>query len=115
MRRLVNAETLLAEIDILISSPRAKSSLRHWTNDDWAAAFADLPLDGATFAARFERSWSTCITGLLWLFNNLSDPKSTPNGVHGYIGLLVLTLESLRYSERHRSIGLPPTDHDCQK
>jgi serine/threonine protein kinase len=81
--------------------------LRGWREEDWRALLADLPTDGATFAARFERTWDEHLVRTAALFTRLEDAE-----LRGYVGLLVLTLQSLRHSERHRSAGGLP-GHDC--
>jgi hypothetical protein len=95
MLRRADAEALLAEM------PDGD-----WRESDWRAALTDLPLDGVTFTARFEHSWDHHIDTIGDRLPEADDELS------GYLGLLLLTLVSLRHSERHRSGG-DPDGHDC--
>lgn len=74
----------------------------------WRNILLDLPLDGPTFAARFECSWDEQIDNVQgWLdrFQRLDPSERTPEReqVFGYLALLFITLVSLRYSEQYRS------------
>lgn len=86
--------------------------LATWREPEWRAALADLPLDGPTFAARFEHSWDHHITAITeWWFRDNADQSGE---LRGYLGLLLLTLRSLRHSERYRSTGTSD-GHDCDQ
>jgi serine/threonine protein kinase len=101
-------------------------ALQHWTVDDWRTLLRDLPMDSGTFAAQYEVSWDASI-GVLhrWCVAHRADldpaqAETEVGGVAGYLGVLLLTLQSLRHSERRRTRAhdlneQPSADpaHDC--
>jgi hypothetical protein len=105
-----------ASVDILFAEVAAGipdgGPLARWREQEWREALTDLPLDGATFAARFEHSWDHHITAITesWF----RDDVACGPELRGQLGLLLLTLRSLRHSERYRSTGASD-GHDCDR
>ncbi|MEV4757569.1 serine/threonine-protein kinase [Micromonospora sp. NPDC049559] len=83
--------------------------LSRWTTEDWRAALADLPLDAGTFQDRFEVHPDRLIADLRTWWHG---PDRAAGALSGNLGLLMLTLICLRYSENNRT-GVGTDGHDC--
>src|SRR6266511_2647443 len=103
MPRHTSLEALFTEIT-QPDSAAADNPLAAWGAADWRALLLDLPMDSAAFAARFERSWDACIAMISDWFTRHPDDSGWQE-IYGYLGVLLLTLQSLRHSERYRSVG----------
>lgn len=101
--------------------------LRSWDSYEWRRLLLDLPVDAATFAGRFECSWDRFIADLnRWWRDFHGQPAQVQQryaAVAGYLGLLLVTLVSLRHTDTQRHPVSPaagpattmdarPT-HDC--
>jgi serine/threonine protein kinase len=103
MPRKASAATLFAELS-------SGGDLDSWTEAEWRRVLIDLPMDGMTFAARFDRNWDQHA-------RTISERLTrTPNtsALYGFLGLLLLTIQSLRHSEQYRSQGEQAPGHDCE-
>lgn len=100
--------------------------LRGWESFRWRQALLQLPTDAQSFLNRYERHWDLVIADLArWCADFRSRPPAERQhleGVFGYLGLLLVTLVSLRHSDEYRHPregpdddggGPPPVRHDC--
>ncbi|MGH3899248.1 MAG: hypothetical protein ACRDTA_13615 [Pseudonocardiaceae bacterium] len=105
-------------------------TLGSWSWDDWREVLLNLPTDGDTLSAQFEISWDVSILVLeQWClrFKDRDEEQQRDQRLFGFVGVLVLTMISLRHSERRRlptsDIGEQSTDeldhadysHTCQR
>ncbi|MFC7624483.1 hypothetical protein [Microlunatus sp. GCM10028923] len=72
-----------------------------WSAYDWRDVLLDLPIDSSTFASQLEISWDVAITTLDGWCRRFGDRH--PEHVHGYVGVLLITLLALRHSELRRA------------
>ena len=93
-----------------------------WGTDEWRRLLLHLPWDAYTFLGEFEQSWDTVIDDLhRWcgLFDGRpASERQRYRPVFGRLGLLLLTLVSLRHSygrryRRAEATGAQPS-HDCE-
>jgi serine/threonine protein kinase len=80
-------------------------SIGSWSLDDWRKVFLDLPLDSDALVAQFETSWDASIATLeQWChrFRNHNGVRQNER-LFGFVGVLILTMISLRHSELRRS------------
>ncbi|MEQ4206549.1 hypothetical protein [Actinopolymorpha sp. B9G3] len=114
-----DVRTVLAAVEA-VASPGGKLQQGHplteWTVDHWRTLLRDLPMDSGTFAAQYESSWDTAIADLeAWCLAHSAEEEPAPDesaagSLSGYLGVLLLTLVSLRHSEQRRSL-----DHDMSE
>jgi serine/threonine protein kinase len=99
-----------------------EEELSGWGREDWGHVFLHLPFDADAFLGEFEESWDAVIEGLhRWCadFHDRLEPfRQTHRSVFGYLGLLLVTLASLRHSYvRRYARGQEPDQdgtHDCE-
>ncbi|HEY8454521.1 MAG TPA: hypothetical protein VIL34_02920 [Actinopolymorphaceae bacterium] len=111
---------LLGALDRLRDDRRSQvpPTLLSWTVADWRRVLQDLPLDGSAFRAQFDRSWDDVIETLEQICLGSKEDESGGDGARsrflGFAGLFLLTLVSLRHSERRRipRSGHAPDVHD---
>jgi serine/threonine protein kinase len=135
-----DVRTVLAAVDSMASPGEGHQVLRvlaEWTVEDWRTLLRELPMDSGTFAAEFETSWDSAIAALeTWCTPSGDRPGGEPDDptkegpetsssddlLLGYLGVVLLTLVSLRHSEQRRTRGgdLPEVPretsaHDCDR
>ncbi|KRV47282.1 hypothetical protein AQ490_07355 [Wenjunlia vitaminophila] len=112
---------LVSGVHTVTAATMCEEELRSWPAEEWHRLFLELPWDAYTFLGEFELPWGTVIDDLRHWCGQFPDrPDSARRryrSVFGNLGLLLLTLVSLRHSYERR-YGLagaadarPP--HDC--
>ncbi|WP_049579834.1 protein kinase domain-containing protein [Streptomyces sp. SBT349] len=93
-----------------------EEELRAWADERWIRLLRELPFDAATFLGEFERPWERVIDDLgRWCSGFRARPQPERRrlrAVHGRLGLLLLTLVSLRHSYVHRYVRDQATTHE---
>lgn len=102
------------------AATREEEELRGWGREDWSHLFLHLPFDAHAFLGEYEEPWDAVIEGLHhWCadFHGRPEPfKQGHQSVFGYLGLLLVTLASLRHSYVLRYGQGPDQDvtHSCE-
>jgi serine/threonine protein kinase len=129
MHSIANQENLLTIIRAISADTAdrrpAEEELLNWSSYNWSRVLLHLPTDAHGFLGRFERPWDTVIDDLhQWCgaFHTHSESfQQRFEQVFGYLGLLLITLVSLRHSDAYRhprgpaqsAITQPGVSHDC--
>ncbi len=82
------------------------TTLGSWSRDDWRDALLNLPTNRDTLSAQFETDWDDSILPLeQWClrFKDRDEEQQRNQRLLGFLGVLVLTMISLRHSECRRS------------
>lgn len=89
----------------------AEEELSAWTGHSLRRVLLDLPVDRKSFRGRFEQSWDAVIADLgRWCTGFRSRPAPVQQRlepVFGYLGLLLVTLVSLRHTDEQRYRRVP--------
>src|SRR5688572_21200500 len=104
MPSIVNAEDLLTVIRVISTETGddrpPEDELLEWTTPTWSRVLLHIPVDAHTFRGRFDRSWDHVIDDLeRWCGAFRGRPASFQEHygeLFGYLGLLLVTLVSLR-------------------
>lgn len=103
----------------------AEQELVGLTRYSWGVTLLQLPTDAQSFLSLFERSWDSVVDDLHgWCGGFRARPESVQRPletVFGHLGLLLITLVSLRHSDEYRHPrkevgpdgGHGQTGHDC--
>ncbi|MFF3854140.1 hypothetical protein [Micromonospora sp. NPDC002575] len=87
------------------SSP-AERELANWTRYNWGVVLLQLPTDAQSFLSLFERTWDSVVDDLDgWCSGFRARPEPVQREletVFGHLGLLLITLVSLRHSDEYR-------------
>ncbi|MGH3681343.1 MAG: protein kinase domain-containing protein, partial [Natronosporangium sp.] len=130
----MSGQTLLTVLRAIIDGSagadqdQAEAELLGWSSHTFSRVLLDLPVDRKSFLGRFERSWDTAIDDLgRWCTGFRSRPQPYQQRfepVFGYLGLLLVTLVSLRQADEQRYRRLPDGSgaagfstrpgHDCR-
>jgi serine/threonine protein kinase len=107
---------------------RPEEELLTWTSHTWRRMLFVLPMDADNFLGQLERSWDAVIDDLdRWCAgfqSRAEEDREQLEEVFGYLGLLLVTLLSLRHADAYRyRRGHAPVpawspqraDHDCER
>lgn len=95
-------QTITAET----AHPAAVDQLLEWESFHWRQALLRLPTDAQSFLNRYEQPWDAAIEDLRrWCAAHQARPaaeRERGEPVFGYLGLMLVTLVSLRHSDEYR-------------
>jgi serine/threonine protein kinase len=134
MHSSTEAEPLPVVLRVLAAVPvgdlagdlAGEAELAEWPGETWRRALLQLPVDRKSFLGRYERPWDAVIDDLgRWCAGFRSRPEPHQQRlerVFGHLGLLLVTLVSLRHADDYRYRRVPGgsgvtggrSGHDCQ-